>query len=58
MRLALLLVLGACTQQMAEDALAGPQRRCDEARAILAAMPEPTASERALVVAVCADLVI
>lgn len=31
MRLALLLLLAACSPQMAEDALSGPEQRCRDA---------------------------
>jgi hypothetical protein len=51
-RLVLLLVLGACTPQMAEDALAGSEKRCAEAQSLYDA--DRNLKAGALVVAVCA----
>lgn len=53
-----LALLAGCTTDMMQDALSGPQARCDEAKAIYAGLTEPTTKERALVLAVCADLVL
>jgi hypothetical protein len=50
-RLALLLLISACTTQMAEDALRTPQERCEEARALYHDDPNPKAL--ALALAVC-----
>jgi hypothetical protein len=47
----LLLLLGACTPQMAEDALSGPQARCLEAQRLYDADRNATAG--LLVVATC-----
>jgi hypothetical protein len=51
-RLALLLILGACSTQMAEDALRTSQERCEEARALYHDDPNPKAL--ALALGVCA----
>lgn len=56
--LAALALLVGCTDQMMQDALSGPQARCEEARAIYASLTDPTTKERAMVLAVCADLIV
>jgi hypothetical protein len=49
--LAAILVLGACTPQVAEDALSGPRARCAEAQRLYDADRNTTAG--LLVVATC-----